>query len=42
LMDLPVFLDMLWRGDLSLMRDLPERKPERLRLPTLRLIWGTP
>jgi len=37
LMDFPDFLDMVLRGDLSLMRDLSERKPERLRAPTLRL-----
>jgi len=31
LMDLPDFLLMVLRGDLSLMTDLSERKPERLR-----------
>ena len=36
LMDFPDFLDMLWRGDLSLMADLSEWKPEWLRVPTLR------
>jgi len=35
LMDFPDFLDMLWRGDLSLMADLSERKPGRLRIPNV-------
>ena len=36
LMDLPDFLDMLCRGDLSLMGNLSERKPEWLRAPRVR------
>ena len=37
LMDFPDFFDMFCRGDLSLMGDLSERKPERLRVATVRL-----
>jgi hypothetical protein len=37
--DFPDFVPMVLRGDLSLMTDLSERKPERLRSPTLRLAF---
>ena len=37
LMDLPDFLDMLWRGDLSLM-GISEREHEWLHVSTVRLV----